>query len=130
MSIIINSGGTTSTSGGTAQTFNGSSSKVNDGRKYIDFAEDNFLEQQHIIVTAKEPVLQADGTFSKRKAKTKFVQPKMRADGSLVFNWGSVELSYDVETTPTEVEELRENLAQLTIQTALDLLWKGGALPD
>jgi len=129
MSITLTDGGTTTTAGGAAQTFDRTSTPVNNGYEYADVSETDHLARQKVILTARNPAEQADGSWSKHKAKGQFVLPITLADGSVSYNLVRVEVEYHPEASAANVDELREMGAQMLISSAYDNLYVAGTLP-
>lgn len=129
MSITLTDGGTSSTAGGAAQTFDRTSTPVTNGYEYADVSETNHLIRQKVVLTARNPSLQTDGSWSKHKAKGQFVLPITLADGSISYNLVRVEVEYHPEATSANVDELREMGAQILISSVYDNLFVAGTLP-
>jgi hypothetical protein len=129
MSISLTDGGTTTTAGGSAQTFSRTSTPVNNGYEYADVSETDHLARQKVILTARNPALQSDGTWSKHKAKGQFVFPITLADGSISYIVSRSELEYHPEASAAQVAEAAEMGAQMHISSAFDDLRNAGTLP-
>lgn len=129
MTIALKDGGTTATTGGTDQTFDRSPATVNNGYEYADVSEADFFARQKVVLTARQPQLQSDGTWSKQKVSCRFVMPVTRADGSIAYNVARHEVEYDPETSSAQLAELREFSAQMAIGAAFDDLHVAGTLP-
>lgn len=130
MSINLLDGGTTSTAGGAAQTFTRTSTPVNNGYEYADVSEADHLARQKVIVTARNPVQQPDGTWSKHKVKLQFVLPITLADGTVSYCVSRSEIEYHPEATAANVTELREMNAQLNCDADFDDTIVAGTLPE
>jgi hypothetical protein len=129
MSISLTDGGTTSTAGGSAQAFDRTSTPVNNGYEYADVSETNHLIRQKVIITARNPALQVDGSWSKHKAKGQFVLPITLADGTISNCVARVQIEYHPEASAANVAELREMGAQIAISSAFDDVYVAGTLP-
>jgi hypothetical protein len=129
MSISLTDGGTSSTAGGSAQSFDRTSTPVNNGYEYADVSETNHLARQKVIITARNPSLQNDGSWSKHKAKGQFVLPITLADGSVSYCVARAEIEYHPEASAANVAELREMGAQVFISSAFDAVFQAGTLP-
>lgn len=129
MSVTLKDGGTTATTGGTDQEFDQTPLEVVKGRNYADVDEADFLARQQVVITAREPKLQADGNFSKMRLRVQFVSPIVRNDGSVAYNIGRAEVEYDVESSAADVAELREMAAQCAISSVFDDVYTAGTLP-
>lgn len=129
MSISLKDGGTTATTGGTDQTFDRTSTPVTNGYEYADSSETNHLARQKVVLTARNPSAQADGSWSKHKAKGQFVFPITLADGTVVYNLVRVEVEYHPEASAANVAELREMGAQILTSSAFDYLFIAGTMP-
>jgi hypothetical protein len=128
MSISLLDGGTTSTTGGASQSFDRTSTPVNNGYEYADVSETDHLARQKVILTARNPAVQPDGSWSKHKAKGQFVLPITLADGSVSYCVARAEIEYHPEASSANVDELREMGAQLFITAAYDSLYEAGTL--
>jgi hypothetical protein len=128
MSITLDDGGTTATTGGTTQTFEKTNTPVNNGYEYADISEADFFARQKVLLTARSPQLQSDGTYSKQKGKASFVMPITRADGTVAYNVARNEIEYDPESTPAQVAELREMSGQMAVGSQFDNLWTAGSV--
>jgi hypothetical protein len=112
MSVTLSDGGTTSTTGGSAQTFSRTNLSVNNGYEYADVSEADFFARQKVIISARQPSEQSDGSWSKQKASLRFVLPITLADGSVAYNVARVEVEYHPEASAANLAELREMAAQ------------------
>jgi hypothetical protein len=130
MSITLKDGGTTATTGGTDQTFDRTPAKVNNGYEYSDVSEADFFARQKVIITARQPQLQSDGTWSKHKAKIQYVMPITRADGTIAYNVSRHEIEYDPESSSAQIAELREMGAQSSVGSQFDDVYVAGTLPE
>jgi hypothetical protein len=130
MSISLLDGGTTTTAGGAAQDFDRTSTPVTNGYEYADVSEADHLARQKVILTARNPSLQNDGSWSKHKAKGQFVLPITLADGTISYQVIRVEVEYHPEASAANVAELREMGAQIAISSAFDDLFIAGTLPS
>lgn len=129
MSITLSDGATTSTTGGSTQTFSRTPTPVNNGYEYADVSETDHLARQKVVLTARGPALQSDGSWSKHKAKGQFVLPISLADGSVSYGIARFEVEYHPEASAANVAELREMGAQIAISSAYDDLYVAGTLP-
>lgn len=129
MSISLLDGGTTSTAGGAAQTFDRTNLSVNNGYEYADTSEADFFARQKVIIVARQPQEQSDGTWSKQKASLRFILPITLADGSIAYNVARVEVEYHPEATPANLAELREMAGQLAVSSGFDDVYVAGTLP-
>jgi hypothetical protein len=130
MAITLTDGGTTATTGGSAQSFDRTPAQVNNGYEYSDTSEADFFARQKVIITARQPQLQADGFWSKQKAKVQFVMPITKADGTIAYNVSRHEIEYDPESTSAQIAELREMGAQSSIGSQFDDVYVAGTLPS
>jgi hypothetical protein len=129
MTIALKDGGTTATTGGTDQDFDRTPTPVNNGYEYADVSEPDFFARQKVVLTARAPQLQSDGSWSKQKISARFVMPITRADGTIAYNVARHEVEYDPESSSANLAELREFSAQMAIGTAFDDLHVAGTLP-
>lgn len=130
MSISLLDGGVTATTGGTPQGFKRTNNPVNNGYEYADVAEPNFFARQKVVLTARNPALQSDGTYSKMKITKRWVMPITKADGSISYNVARSEMEYDPESTATQIAELCEMGAQLHKSASFNDLNTAGTLPE
>lgn len=129
MSISLKDGGTTSTTGGTDQNFDRTNLPVNNGYEYADVSESDFFAREKIILAARQPQVQADGSYSKQKASLRFVLPITLASGDIAYNVVRVEVEYHPEASAANLSELREMGSQLAIGTQFDDIYTAGTLP-
>jgi hypothetical protein len=129
MSISLTDGGTTSTAGGAAQSFDRTSTPVNNGYEYADVSEADHLARQKVVLTARNPSLQGDGSWTKHKAKVQYVLPITLADGTISYCVARSEIEYHPEASSANVAELREMGAQAMISSEFDDLYVAGTLP-
>jgi hypothetical protein len=129
MSFTLLDGGTTSTSGGSAQVFSRTSTPVNNGYEYADVSETDHLARQKVLLSARNPALQVDGSWSKHKAKGQFILPITLADGTVSYCVARVEIEYHPEATAANVAELREMGAQILMDSEFDNVVVAGTLP-
>jgi hypothetical protein len=129
MSISLLDGGTTSTAGGAAQAFTRTAVPVTNGYEYADVSEADFYARQKVILKARMPQLQSDGSWSKQKIKASFVFPFTLADGSVSYSSISVESLVHPEATAAHLAELREMAAQLAVNSGTDDLFTAGTFP-
>jgi hypothetical protein len=129
MSISLLDGGTSSTTGGASQSFTRTATPVTNGYEYADVSEADHLARQKVVLTARNPSLQSDGSWSKHKAKGQFVLPITLADGSVSYNLVRAEIEYHPEASSANVDELREMGAQMLISADFDDLFVAGTFP-
>lgn len=130
MSIDLLDGGTTATTGGSAQTFTRTSTPVTNGYEYADVSEADHLAREKVIITARNPAQQADGSWSKHKCKFQYVKPKTLADGTVSYMVSRTEIEYHPEATAAEVAELKEMNAQFNVDSEFDNTVNAGTLPE
>lgn len=129
MSITLLDGATTSTTGGTTQTFSRTNTPVNNGYEYSDVSEADFFKREKVLLSARQPTLQSNGTWSKQKSYARYVKPLTKADGTVVYNGIRVEIDYDPETPAADLAELREKGAQMAKASQFNDLYVAGTLP-
>lgn len=129
MPISLLDGGTTSTAGGAAQEFDRTSTPVNNGYEYADVSETDHLARQKVILSARNPALQSDGSWSKHKAYCQFVYPITLASGEISYIVSRSQVEYHPEATAAQVAEAREMGAQMHIASAFDDLYTAGTFP-
>lgn len=130
MSIQLLNGGTTATTGGTAQTFKRTNTPVSNGYEYADTAEADFFKREKVVIAARQPSQQADGSYTKQKASFRYVKPLTKADGTIAYNLARTEVEYDPETPAADLAELREMGAQLYKSALFNDVFVAGTLPE
>lgn len=99
--------------GGTDQTFTETGNDVQNGIAVSDATVADFRVRPSITYKNRQPVRQADGSWTKAKRSFVLVIPKITADGSTVFNLVRCDVEAHPETTTAEVNELRFLGAQI-----------------
>lgn len=99
--------------GGTDQTFTETGNDVQNGIAVSDATVADFRVRPSITYKNRQPVRQADGSWTKAKRSFVLVIPKITADGSTVFNLVRGDVEAHPETTTAEVNELRFLGAQI-----------------
>lgn len=90
-------------------------------------ADEDFRTRRNLTVRNKQPVL-TNGVYSKSKMSTTFVQPKILANGSTVFNLIRIEREVHPESTAAEAFELNMIGTQLLLDADFTAFWSGGSL--
>jgi len=130
MPIILKTGATTATTGGVDQTFDRTSRNVTNGYEYTDVAEPDFYARNSVIVKARMPSRQSDGTYSKHKVTIQGVFPLILADGSMTYNTVRLDIDYHPETPAVKIAAMREQGAQMAIGAQFDNVVDAGTLPS
>lgn len=112
--------------GGTALSLTGTGiSGGTDTSAYV--ASDTDLRtRRRIDFNISKPRVQ-NGTpngYTQAKCQAKFFKPKTLANGKITVNSVSILMSYDVETSQTEIQELMDVGAQLLFDADFTNLWK------
>jgi len=88
----------------------------------------DFRTRRNITVKNKQPSLLSDGTYTKNKQSASFVQPKILADGSTVFNLIRIEREVHPESSAAEALELNTIGSQMLQDADFTSFWAGGSL--
>jgi hypothetical protein len=119
-------GGTTT--GGSAITLSSDGTDVKNGVHVADMGETNFLVRTNITLRTRNPVKQADGSYSKAKRYVTVVVPKQLADLSIAFNLVRIEVEAHPETTVAELTNLHMLGAQIFTDADLTSFLQTGNL--
>lgn len=115
--------------GGSAKAFTITSVQVPNGINVADFTEADFRLRRHVTFRNRNPVKQANGTFSKAKRSFNFTTPIAGAvAGSIVYIVDRWESEQPVEATPAQLANHRRNVAQLLFDTDVELFHTGGSI--
>lgn len=127
--MIVKTGSTAMTpTGGSDKTLTTDGVTVQNGLHLIDAANADFRTRANCTIKNKPPTLQADGKYSKDKKSVTYVQPKLLADGSTVFNLVRIEREVHPESTAAEALDLCMIGSQLLADTDLTSFWSAGSL--
>lgn len=126
MSVTLKKSGTVAVSGGTDQVLTKTAQVVTGGTQLADFSQADFRIREQVILRAKMPSLQSDGSYSKGKMSAQIVVPIILASGKTVNNVGRIEMELHPEFSGSNSIELRNRVAQLAINAALANFWLGG----
>jgi hypothetical protein len=116
-----------SVTGGTAVDYDEDSVEVQNGVHVADM-DKAFTVRPHLTLRARNPQLQADGTYSKGKRWYTLVIPKTLADGTTAFNLIRIEEEVHPETTEAEQLNLELQGAQLLSDSDLSDFRLNGSL--
>lgn len=110
----VSSGATVAPTGGSALAFeqaNSTGSSVN----LFASADTDLLTRRGIYCSVKEPKVSstAPNGYTQARAVAMFKSPLTLDNGNVTVNTVRIEFAYDVETTQTEIEELRVIAAQI-----------------
>jgi hypothetical protein len=119
-------GGTTT--GGTAMALSSDGQEVKNGIHVADMGESNFIIRTNLTLKTRNPVRQADGSYSKAKRFATIVVPKILADDSVSFNLVRIEVEAHPETTDAELTNLHMLGAQIFTDSDLTDFLKNGSL--
>jgi hypothetical protein len=110
----ISSGATVAPTGGSALAFAGAGARGNSHLIYAT-ADTDLRTRRSIMTTVREPKPSSVAPNGYTQARTAFVlkSPLELDNGNLTVNTVRIEFSFDVETTQTEIEELRVLAAQI-----------------
>lgn len=95
---IISKGATYTPSGGTAITFNRIGESIPNGIVCANTAQTDFFAREKLTASSREPVKQADGSWSKRKTAVRISRLYTRADGTVVPEVLRIEMETDPES--------------------------------
>lgn len=119
-------GGTTT--GGTAMALASDGVAVQNGVHVADMSEVDFTIRTNLTLKTRNPVKQADGSYSKAKRNATIVVPKALEDGSVTFNLVRIEVEAHPKTTDAELTNLHMLGAQLFTDADLTAFLKTGSL--
>lgn len=126
MSLTIKAGGTNSVTGGTDEVYTRTAAVVANGIQMAKMAEADFRIRPTVMLKAKLPSLQSDGTYSKGKVTATLVRPFILTSGKTAFNVGRVEFEIHPEFPAAQAAALRSDTAQLAFDSELANFWLGG----
>lgn len=101
--------------GGTALTFSTQGMTAPGEQSLVVLADTDLRLRRSIDVKVKDPKVQltAPNGYTQARRSCLFKKPKLLANGKITVNTSKVEVSYDIETTPTEIQELIDIAAQM-----------------
>jgi hypothetical protein len=99
---------------GTNATYTPDGVDIPNGLHLADAGETDFRVRSNITLKTRNPQL-VNGIFTKGKRWATFVQPKILADDSIVYNVVRIEVEAHPECSTTEVEALVSSGAQLLV---------------
>lgn len=110
---LVNAGVVTAPSafaptGGTALSFQ-SLGVQKDGSVVLYVAADTDLRTRRTIMAkVKPPTVNASAPngYTQARAEVSFHKPKLLANGKVTVNKVNIQVAYDIETTPTEIQEI------------------------
>lgn len=117
-----------SVTGGTAMALSSDGVEVKNGKHLADSGESNFLIRTNMTLRTRNPVRQADGTYTKGKRWVTVVSPKILADGTTTFNLSRHEIEIHPETTDAEISNMLFLGAQVFTDSDLTSFHKIGSL--
>jgi len=112
---IVTAPSSIAASGGSALNFSSLGPSSN-GAVVLYVAADTDLRLRRTLkAIAKTPTVNvsAPNGFTQARTQTLFSKPKLLANGKITVNTVRIEVSYDVETTQTEIQELLDVGAQI-----------------
>lgn len=92
--------------GGTAMALSSDGVAVTNGVHVADMSESDFTVRTNATLRTRNPVLQADGSYTKGKRFCTIVVPKELEDGTIVFNLIRNEIEAHPKTTVAELTNL------------------------
>lgn len=115
--------------GGAAMSLSGDGVDVKNGIHVADMAETDFTIRTNATFRTRNPVKQADGTYSKGKRFMTLVVPKdLGADLGVQFNLIRIEIEVHPKTTVAEMLNLHMLGAQLFADAELQAFLNTGSL--
>lgn len=114
--------------GGTDLVYTEVGQTVANGIVIAAAATADFRIRESIEFKNRNPVLQADKTWTKFKRSGKLLVPKILASGVTCFNLGRWDIEAHPESTAAEVLNLRLQSAQAMVQAALNDFYNSGSL--
>lgn len=117
-----------SVTGGSAKAFTVTSVTVPNGINVADFTQTDFRLRRHITFRNRNPVKQADGSFSKAKRSFVFTTPIDAGSGKIVYLVDRWESEQPVEASATDLANHRRNVAQLLFDADVEQFHTGGSI--
>lgn len=114
--------------GGIAMPLSGDGVDVKNGLHVADMAQADFTIRTNATFRTRNPVRQADGSYSKGKRFMTLVVPKDLGDDGIVFNLIRVEIEVHPKTTVAEMLNLHLLGTQLLSDTELTAFLNTGSL--
>jgi hypothetical protein len=114
--------------GGADLAFTPNGQPISSGIQVHVATDTDFRTRRHATFRSKQPQLLGNGMYSKSKQSCTFVQPKILADGSTVFNLVRVEVELHPESSVSEGAELRYIGGQLLTDSDFANFWQSGSL--
>jgi len=131
---LVNAGVVTAPSsiaatGGSALAFAAGQSSATTMHLYVS-ADTDLRTRRTIDVVIKPPKIQptAPNGYTQARATATYKKPKLLANGKITVNSVQVSMSYDVETTQAEIQELMDVGAQMIFDADFTALWKNQSL--
>lgn len=116
------------TTGGAAMALSSDGQEVKNGVHVADMSEADFTVRTNLTLKTRNPVKQADGSYSKAKRFITIVVPKALDDLSIVFNLVRIEVEAHPKTTDAELTNLHMLGAQMFTDVDLTAFLKTGSL--
>jgi hypothetical protein len=126
-SLMKNATGGTTT-GGTAFTLSSDGVVVANGVHVADMSEADFTIRTNYTFKTRNPVLQADKSYSKAKRSCTIVVPKDLGDDGIVFNLVRIEVEAHPKTSNAELVSLNMLGAQYFTDSDFESFRLNGAL--
>lgn len=122
-------GATLSTTGGTDLAWN-STGLVSQKNVLVASADTDLRTRRQIEATVKLPTANAvaPNGYTQARSAVLFKAPKILANGKITVNTLRIELAYDVETTPTEIDAMLLQGGQFCFNTDFTPVFKQLAL--
>lgn len=115
--------------GGTDVTYSETAKQVPNGLESSVATVADFRVRPLAEFVNRQPVLQADGSYSKAKRTMKLVQPTVLTTGKMNFNVVRVSVEYHPDTTEAELLEMRLRAAQLIgLAAPVGTFWTAGVV--
>lgn len=115
--------------GGSDMSFTPDGQTVANGIHLANAAQTDFRVRENLTFKSKVPSLNAaTGVYSKGKQSLTYVEPKILADGSTVFNLIRIEVEVHPEATAAEALNLRMMGGQFISDADYNAFWTTGSL--
>lgn len=116
-SLALTSGATPTITGGSTVTYSPNNAVVPNGISLVDASVSDFRLRPTIIGKYRAPMQTGPSSFSKAKVSFTLRVPKLKSDGTYVYNFGRLEIEYDPECTTAEQDNIANQIAQLAFDS-------------
>lgn len=121
-------GATYAPTGGTARTLKSLGATLNEHKLWLDDGSANILRKD-LYAYVKPPVVvsTAPNGLSQQRITTVFRQPILLANGKYTTNTLEIKMSYDIETSSTQISELKSAGTHQFVDADFSDLWGAGS---